>query len=165
MHCCFNILPASLQMCFGLDVTEEKKRAKLKSSQIELDLSKHAKSETNVVKILLLEWQEHIDQTNKIIHGHGFSKQELISFKPAVYDNLLTSMKFVLRGMGMLRINLANERNKEHARAILSCCQCLGKDQELLPFVALAFCALWSDRGIRFAAARGYEFELNDSAL
>lgn len=32
--------------------------------------------------------------------------------QPAVLDNLLTSMKFVLRGMGMLRINLANKNNK-----------------------------------------------------
>lgn len=69
----------------------------------------------------------------KIIYSHGFSKPELISFKvsstpcscmfqshhvacfdsqPAVLDNLLTSMKFVLQGMGMLRINLANKKNK-----------------------------------------------------
>lgn len=52
-----------------------------------------------------------------------------------------------------------------HARSILSCSQCLGEDQELLPFVAHAFCALWADTGVRAAAARGYEFELNDSAL
>ncbi|KAF7667963.1 hypothetical protein LDENG_00038430 [Lucifuga dentata] len=85
--------------------------------------------------------------------------------QPAVLDNLLTSMKFVLRGMGMLRINLANKKNKVHARSILSCVQCLGDDQELLPFVAHAFCALWADQGVRAATARGYEFELNDSAL
>lgn len=35
-----------------------------------------------------------------------------ISSQPAVLDNLLTSMKFVLHGMGALRINLANNRNK-----------------------------------------------------
>lgn len=39
-------------------------------------------------------------------------KRLLFSPKPAVLDNLLTSMKFVLRGMGMLRINLANKDNK-----------------------------------------------------
>lgn len=33
-------------------------------------------------------------------------------FQPAVLDNLLTSMKFVLHGMGVLRINLANSKNK-----------------------------------------------------
>ncbi|XP_070704622.1 guanine nucleotide-binding protein G(o) subunit alpha-like [Pempheris klunzingeri] len=173
MFCCLNLLPIPLQVCMGMclhqDVTEEGKKAKLQSSKIEQDLCEHARSEMNVVKILMLGATESGKSTLikqiKIIHSHGFSKQELISFKPAVLDNLLTSMKFVLRGMGMLRINLANKKHKMHARSILSCNQCLGDDQELLPFVAHAFCALWSDQGVRAAAARGYEFKLNDSAL
>ncbi|XP_036945286.1 guanine nucleotide-binding protein G(o) subunit alpha-like isoform X1 [Acanthopagrus latus] len=173
MFCCLNILPVPLQICMGVclhqDVTEEGKKAKLQSSKIEQDLCEHARTEMNVVKILMLGAGESGKSTLikqiKIIHSHGFSRQELLSFKPAVLDNLLTSMKFVLRGMGMLRVNLANKNNKMHARSILSCSQCLGDDQELLPFVAHAFCALWADQGVRAAAARGYEFELNDSAL
>ncbi|XP_040918435.1 guanine nucleotide-binding protein G(o) subunit alpha-like isoform X2 [Toxotes jaculatrix] len=173
MFCCLSILPVPLQICMGMclhqDITEEDKKAKVRSSKIEQDLCEHARTEMNVVKILMLGAAESGKSTLikqiKIIHSHGFSKQELISFKPAVLDNLLTSMKFVLRGMGMLRINLANKKNKMHARSILSCSQCLGDDQELLPFVAQSFCALWADQGVRAAAARGYEFELNDSAL
>ncbi|XP_078017606.1 guanine nucleotide-binding protein G(o) subunit alpha-like isoform X2 [Epinephelus lanceolatus] len=173
MFCCLHLLPVPLQICLGMclhqDITEEGKKAKLQSSKIEQDLCEQAKTETNVVKILMLGAAESGKSTLikqiKIIHSHGFSKQELSSFKPAVLDNLLTSMKFVLRGMGMLRINLANKKNKMHARSILSCNQCLGDDQELLPFVAHAVCTLWADQGVRAAAARGYEFELNDSAL
>ncbi|XP_018560127.1 LOW QUALITY PROTEIN: guanine nucleotide-binding protein G(o) subunit alpha-like [Lates calcarifer] len=173
MFCCLNILPVPLQICMGMclhqDITEEGKKAKLQSSKIEQDLCEHARTEMNVVKILMLGAAESGKSTLikqiKIIHSHGFSEQELISFKPAVLDNLLTSMKFVLQGMGMLRINLANKKNKVHARSILSCSQCLGDDQELLPFVAHAFCALWADQGVRVATARGYEFDLNDSAL
>lgn len=156
-------------MCLHQDITEEDKKAKMQSSKIEQDLCEHAKTEMNVVKILLLGAAESGKSTLikqiKIIHSHGFSTQELISFKPAVLDNLLTSMKFVLRGMGILRINLSNKSNKTHARSVLSCSQCLGEDQELLPFVAHALCALWSDQGVRAAASRGYEFELNDSAM
>ncbi|XP_074553073.1 guanine nucleotide-binding protein G(o) subunit alpha-like [Halichoeres trimaculatus] len=173
MFCCLNKLPVSLQICLGMclhqDITEEGKKAKMQSSKIEQDLCEHARTEMNVVKILLLGAAESGKSTLikqiKIIHSHGFSTQELISFKPAVLDNLLTSMKFVLRGMGILRINLNNKNNKTHARSVLSCSQCLGDDQELLPFVAHALCALWSDQGVRAAASRGYEFELNDSAL
>ncbi|KAI4822508.1 hypothetical protein KUCAC02_008051 [Chaenocephalus aceratus] len=171
MFCCLNILPVPLQVCMGLcpDITEEGKKAKLRSSKIEQDIFEHARTEMNVVKILMLGAAESGKSTLikqiKIIHSHGFSKQDLMSFKPAVLDNLLTSMKFVLRGMGMLRINLANKKNKMHARSILSCSQCLGNDDELLPFVAHAISALWADQGVRAAAARGYEFELNDSAL
>ncbi|XP_064866717.1 guanine nucleotide-binding protein G(o) subunit alpha-like isoform X2 [Oncorhynchus nerka] len=172
----FNILPAPLQMCVRSicihpvpDVTEDEKRAKIQSSNIERDLFEQAKLEVNVIKILLLGATESGKSTMvkqmKIIHSHGFSKPELISFKAAVLDNLLTSMKFVLRGMGLLRIHLANKKNKAHARSVLSCGQCLGEDGELLPFVALSFCALWADQGVKAAAARGYEFQLNDSAL
>ncbi|XP_055363789.1 guanine nucleotide binding protein (G protein) alpha v1 isoform X2 [Betta splendens] len=101
----------------------------------------------------------------KIIHSHGFNKQELISFKPAVLDNLLTSMKFVLHGMGVLRINLLNSRNKVHAHSVLSCGRCFDEDQVLFPFLSHALHCLWADTGVRAAAARGYEYELNDSAL
>ncbi|XP_041853559.1 guanine nucleotide-binding protein G(o) subunit alpha-like isoform X2 [Melanotaenia boesemani] len=170
MLCCLNTLPQPLQICMGMclqqDVTEEGKRAKLQNSKIEQDICEQAKAEKNVVKILMLEsGKSTVIKQMKIIYSCGFSKQELISFKPAVLDNLLTSMKIVLQGMGMLRINLANKKNKVHARSILSCSQCVGEDQELLPFVARAFFALWADHGVRTAAARGYEFELNDSAL
>ncbi|XP_068606433.1 guanine nucleotide-binding protein G(o) subunit alpha-like [Brachionichthys hirsutus] len=173
MDCCFKMLPAPLQVCMGMclhrDVTEESKKAKLQSFKIEQELCEHAKAEGNVKKMLMLGAAESGKTTLikqiKMIYSHGFSKQELLSFKPAALDNLLTSMKFVLRGMGILRINLANKKNKIHARSILSCTRCIGDDQELLPFVAHAFCALWSDQGVRTAAARGFEFDLNDSAL
>ncbi|KAM6957126.1 guanine nucleotide-binding protein G(o) subunit alpha-like [Aplochiton taeniatus] len=173
MFRCFNSLPTPLQICLGMclhqDVTEEAKKAKVQSIKIESVLSEQAKNERNVVKILMLGAAESGKSTLvkqiKIIHSRGFSKQELISFKPAVLDNLLMSMKCVLRGMGMLRIDLSNKNNKTHARSILSCSQCFGEDCELLPFVAHAFCALWADQGVRAAAARGFEFQLNDSAL
>uniref|UniRef100_A0A3Q4I2G5 Guanine nucleotide-binding protein G(o) subunit alpha-like n=1 Tax=Neolamprologus brichardi TaxID=32507 RepID=A0A3Q4I2G5_NEOBR len=103
-------------MCLHKDVAEEHKKAKVQSSKMERDLHKHASMENNVVKILTLGAPETgkstIVKQIKIIHNHGFSKQELISFKPAVLDNLLTSMKTVLQGMGTLRINLANKQNK-----------------------------------------------------
>ncbi|XP_005801496.3 guanine nucleotide-binding protein G(o) subunit alpha-like isoform X1 [Xiphophorus maculatus] len=173
MFRCLKMLPLSLKICMGMclqqDISEESKKAQIKSSTIEQDLCDHARAERNVIKILMLGVAESgkstIIRQMKIIHSRGFSSQELLSFKPAVLDNLLTSMKIVLQGMGKLRINLANNKNKIQARSILSCSQCLGDDQQLLPFVAQAFCALWADQGVRAAAARGYEYNLNDSAL
>ncbi|TWW59589.1 Guanine nucleotide-binding protein G(o) subunit alpha [Takifugu flavidus] len=155
-------------LCLGTELTEEKK-ARIRSAKIDRDLYEFAKMEMNVVKILLLGAAESGKSTlvkqMKIIHSHGFTKQELITFKPAVLDNLLTSMKFVLHGMGVLRINLANSRNKVHAHSVLSCGRCFDEDQVLLPFLSHAFSCLWSDEGVRSAVARGYEYELNDSAL
>ncbi|XP_039595439.1 guanine nucleotide binding protein (G protein) alpha v1 [Polypterus senegalus] len=155
--------------CLGSELTEEEKTAKNHSAKIDRDLYEYAKQELNIVKILMLGAAESGKSTlvkqMKIIHSHGFTKQELISFKPAVLDNLLTSMKFVLHGMGVLRVNLTNKKNKVHAHTILSCGRCVDEDQMLFPFIAHALCCLWADSGIRLAASRGYEYELNDSAL
>ncbi|XP_066509641.1 guanine nucleotide-binding protein G(o) subunit alpha-like [Hoplias malabaricus] len=156
-------------LCFSSEITEEGKRAKIHSAHIDRELYMFAKKEMNVVKILLLGAAESGKSTlvkqMKIIHSHGFTQQELTSFKPAVLDNLLTSMKFVLHGMGILRINLANSKNKVHAHTVLSCGRCFDEEQVLFPFIGHALCCLWADQGVRSAAARGYEYELNDSAL
>ncbi|XP_041820476.1 guanine nucleotide binding protein (G protein) alpha v1 isoform X3 [Chelmon rostratus] len=149
-------------LCLGTEITEEKK-ARIQSAKIDRDLYEYAKREMNVVKILLLGAAESGKSTlvkqMKIIHSNGFTKQELTSFKPAVLDNLLTSMKFVLHGMGVLRINLANNRNKVvHAHSVLSCGRCFDEDQVLFPFLSHALSCLWADQGVRAAAARGYDF-------
>ncbi|XP_048869153.1 guanine nucleotide binding protein (G protein) alpha v1 [Brienomyrus brachyistius] len=155
--------------CLGSELTDDEKNARTQSADIDKDLYELAKKEMNVVKILMLGAAESGKSTlvkqMKIIHSHGFTKQELTSFKPAVLDNLLTSMKFVLYGMGVLRINLANSKNKIHAHSVLSCGRCFDEDQTLFPFLARALRCLWADHGVRAAAARGYEYELNDSAL
>lgn len=41
-------------LCLGSEVTEEGKKAKIHSSQIDRDLYEYAKREMNVVKILML---------------------------------------------------------------------------------------------------------------
>ncbi|XP_031419997.1 guanine nucleotide binding protein (G protein) alpha v1 isoform X2 [Clupea harengus] len=128
----------ALRLCFRREVTEEEKVARSTSARIDRDLFEHAKLESHVVKILLLGAAESGKSTVvkqiKIIHSHGFSRRELISFK-------------------------------DHAQSVLACDWCTGKDAELLPFLAQAFCCLWADQGVRAAAARGYEYQLNDSAL
>ena len=52
-----------------------------------------------------------------------------------------------------------------HAHSVLSCGRSFDEDQVLLPFIGHALSCLWADPGVRAAAARGYEYELNDSAL
>ncbi|KAI4900568.1 hypothetical protein NFI96_026758 [Prochilodus magdalenae] len=159
----------SLRLCLRSRVSEKQKKACDRSARIDRELGEQGRQEMNVVKILLLGTPESGKSTlvkqMKIIYSRGFTKEELTSFKSAVLDNLLTSMKFVLHGMGVLRINLASRKNKAHAHSILSCVCCVGEDQELLPFVACALCSLWGDQGVRAAAARGHEYQLNDSAL
>lgn len=52
-----------------------------------------------------------------------------------------------------------------HAHSVLSCGRCFDEEQVLFPFLSHALSCLWADQGVRTAAARGYEYELNDSAL
>ncbi|XP_048467015.1 guanine nucleotide binding protein (G protein) alpha v1 [Rhincodon typus] len=155
-------------LCLGSESTAEERQARLRSEKIDRVLCEYAKQEQNVVKILLLGAAESGKSTlvkqMKIIHSHGFTEEELISFKPAVLDNLLSSMKFVLQGMGILRINLANPKNTIHAQTVLSCGRCFDEDYALFPFMSHALRFLWADQGVKLAASRGYEFELNDSA-
>ncbi|XP_035825013.1 guanine nucleotide-binding protein G(o) subunit alpha [Aplysia californica] len=154
-------------LCFSLD--QEEQKAKSRSDAIDHRLRKWAKDDENVINILLLGAAEGGKSTlvkqMKIIHHDGFSYEELMSFRPAVLENLLSSMKFVLSGMGLLRINLEKSNNKAYAHTILSC-QC-SYDEEflMLSHIYEALRHLWRDRGVRSAVARGYEYELNDSAI
>ncbi|XP_046990505.1 guanine nucleotide-binding protein G(o) subunit alpha-like [Schistocerca americana] len=153
--------------CLSLD--REGAKARTRSEEIDRQLAELAKQERNVIKILLLGAGESGKSTlvkqMKIIHSDGFTREELSSFRPTVMDNLLSSMKYVLSGMGLLRINLQSHKNKWHAQTILTSSSCFDKQFNVLPDVANALHELWADRGVRLAVARGYEYELNDSAL
>ncbi|RZF37881.1 hypothetical protein LSTR_LSTR009981 [Laodelphax striatellus] len=153
--------------CLTLDRDETK--ARRRSEQIDKQLGELARQQRNIIKILLLGAGESGKSTlvkqMKIIHSDGFTKDELCSFRPTVMDNLLSSMKYVLSGMGLLRINLQSAKNKGYAQTVLASPSCFDKSFNVLPGVAQALQALWQDRGVRLAVARGYEYELNDSAL
>nr|CAD7442207.1 unnamed protein product [Timema bartmani] len=206
--------------CLTLD--REESKARRRSEEIDKQLEELAKQERNVIKILLLDsvtgagesGKSTLVKQMKIIHSDGFTKEELRSFRPTVMDNLLSSMKYVLTGMGLLRINLQSAKNKvwytslivgfgyplqktrvpadltrsvphlklvlwnlpliprtehergvNHAYTVLASSTCFDKFFNILPGVAHALQALWQDRGVRLAVARGYEYELNDSAI
>lgn len=152
-----------------LSLEEQERRARLRSSQIDRQIAELARQERNVVKLLLLGAGESgkstIVKQMKIIHNDGFTEEELRSFRPTVLDNLLSSMKYVLIGMGMLKINLENPKNKTYVQTTLSCQCCFDENFAMLPLVSRALKNLWNDKGVRSAVARGYEYELNDSAL
>ncbi|XP_053393377.1 guanine nucleotide-binding protein G(o) subunit alpha-like isoform X1 [Mercenaria mercenaria] len=153
--------------CLSLDQEELKARAR--SAEIDRRIQTWAKEEGNTIKILLLGAAESGKSTlvkqMKIIHNEGFTFDELLAFKPAVLDNLVSSMKYVLTGMGLLRVNLENPKNRIHAQVILTCNNSFDHNKNMLPDVGRALKSLWHDKGIRTAVARGYEYELNDSAI
>ncbi|EEB16404.1 guanine nucleotide-binding protein G subunit alpha, putative [Pediculus humanus corporis] len=152
-----------------LTLNREEAAARRRSEEIDRQLAALAKQENHHIKILLLGAGESGKSTlvkqMKIIHSDGFAKEELLSFRPTVMDNLVASMKYVLSGMGLLRINLESAKNKIYAQTILSNDTCFNADFQMLPSVSEALQTLWNDKGVKLAVARGYEFQLNDSAL
>ena len=54
---------------------------------------------------------------------------------------------------------------QSNAQVILSCQCCYDDALVMLPAVAVALQQLWKDAGVRRAVSRGYEYELNDSAI
>jgi len=143
--------------------------ARRRSDEIDKQLDLLSKERPRILKILLLGAAESGKSTlvkqMKIIHSDGFTYGELCAFRPTVLDNLLASMKYVLTGMGLLRINLEHSSNKTYAKIILASPSCFDMEFKIIDKVRLALKILWKDRGIRLAVSRGYDYELNDSAL
>lgn len=143
--------------------------ARRRSDEIDKQLDALARERPRIIKILLLGAGESGKSTlvkqMKIIHTDGFSLSELCAFRPTVLDNLLASMKYVLTGMGLLRINLEHSANRTHAETVLASPSCFDMEFRIVDRVRQALRVLWKDRGIRLAVARGYDYELNDSAM
>uniref|UniRef100_A0A672Y485 Guanine nucleotide-binding protein G(o) subunit alpha-like n=1 Tax=Sphaeramia orbicularis TaxID=375764 RepID=A0A672Y485_9TELE len=125
-------------LCLGTEVTEEEKKARTHSAKIDRDLYEYAKREMNVVKILLLGAAES-------------GKSTLVKQMKIIHSNGFTKQEL--------------SSFKVHAHSVLSCGRCFDEEQVLFPFLSHALSCLWADQGVRAAATRGYEYELNDSAL
>jgi len=48
---------------------------------------------------------------------------------------------------------------------ILTCDHSLDHNRNIMAELSHALKSLWRDKGVRTAVARGYEYELNDSAI
>lgn len=147
-------------------MSAEDKEAAAKSAAIDRQLAAEQEVQARTVKLLLLGAGESGKSTlvkqMKIIHGDGYTQEELRSYKPTICDNLVHSMRAVLEAMGMLKINLGDQANRVHVKEILSY---MAPDPNGLPQqVALAIAELWKDEGVQECYRRSNEFQLNDSA-
>ena len=110
-----------LSSCTGNN--PEKREAKLRSAKIDRELQLSASED--IVKLLLLGAGESGKSTfvkqMKIIHGDGYSTDELNSFTSIIHGNLLTSMVEVIKAMDKLNITLHNPSNQICASKIINC--------------------------------------------
>ena len=84
----------------------------------------------------------------KIIHGDGFTQEELRSYRPTIADNLVHSMRAVLEAMGSLYIDLGDQGNRVHAKAVLTYVES-GSQGQLTPELTAALKSLWADSGVQ----------------
>lgn len=141
--------------------------AAARSQAIDRQLDAQRAEMARTVRLLLLGAGESGKSTlvkqMKIIHGDGYTPEELASYKPTVCDNLVHSMRAVLEAMGALRIDLGDQGNRIHVKTLLNFVE-LGAAGELSPELSAAIAALWADSGVQTCFRRSNEYQLNDSA-
>ena len=140
-----------------------KRQAKFHSNKLDKELKADARE--CIVKLLLLGAGESGKSTfvkqMKIIHGDGYSTDELNSFTSIIHDNLLTSMVQVIKAMDKLNILLQNPSNQVHASKITNFPKPLGN---IPSEIAETMRLLWQDNGFQECLKHAVEYQLSDSA-
>ncbi|KAI2796753.1 Guanine nucleotide-binding protein subunit alpha-13 [Blomia tropicalis] len=139
------------------------------SRKVGCGLNSYQDEKCNIFKILILGTGESGKSTlvkqMKIIHNEGYSEDEILQFRPIILDNLVSSMKYVVTGMRLLDISFQHANNKNLAKKLIVCDKYFDEDIILFPHLEKSLKTLWNDTGVKEAVARGFEYELNDSAL
>eukprot|EP01114_Cavostelium_apophysatum_P008355 TRINITY_DN2077_c0_g1_i1.p1 TRINITY_DN2077_c0_g1~~TRINITY_DN2077_c0_g1_i1.p1 ORF type:complete len:354 (-),score=138.25 TRINITY_DN2077_c0_g1_i1:71-1132(-) len=140
-----------------------KKENDEKNKEITIMLREEKKRLDSEVKLLLLGAGESgkstIAKQMKIIHLSGFTKEECLTYKSIIYNNVIGSMKML--------IHAANEKGLPiNQRAIAD--KFVNDPNYFTGYITKTIAsdvkALWTDPGIQKAYQRQSEFQLNDSA-
>ena len=133
------------------------------SDRIDKELLASAKE--TVVKLLLLGAGDSGKSTfvkqMKIIHGDGYSTDELNSFKGIIHNNLFASTVEVIKAMDKLNITLHNPSNQGHASKIASFPTPL---QQIPAEIGEKMKLLWQDNGFQECLKHAVEYQLSNSA-
>ena len=144
------------------------RNARRLSDRISKDLLASAKENENVVKLLLLGGGESGKSTfvkqMKIIHGDGYSIDELNSFISIIHDNLLTSMVQVIKAMDKLNITLHNPSSQAYASKIINFPTPLEHGMMIPSEIGEKIKVLWQDDGFQECLKHAVEYQLSDSA-
>ena len=142
----------------------ESREAKLQSDKIDKELLESGRELT--VKLLLLGAGESGKSTfvkqMKIIHGDGYSINELKKFVSIIQSNLRTSMVEVIKAMDKLNITLRHSSHQTSVSKIIN----LPTSLENIPSeIGEKMILLWQDDGFQECLKHAVEYQLSDSAL
>ena len=140
------------------------REAKLHSDRIDRQLQASARQ--HIVKLLLLGAGESGKSTfvkqMKIIHGDGYSIDELNSFISIIHGNLLTSMVQVIKAMDKLNITLHNPSSQVYASKIINFPTPLEHGMMIPSEIGEKMKLLWQDDGFQKCLKHAVEYELSD---
>ncbi len=99
----------------------------------------------------------------KLIHSEGYTQDEKIMFKEAIFSNILDAMRSLIDALGTLNIPLGNPDNGKYIEAIKTA-GCLVDEPDFPQELVTAIKALWNDEGVKQCYQRANEFQIIDSA-
>ena len=141
--------------------------AKLLNAKIDRELTASARESEKVAKLLLLGVGESgkstIVKQMKIIHGDGYSNDELNNYKTIIHSNLLTSMIQVITALEKLNIQLQDPSNQANATEIVKNSPSLEPGTVIPLDVGEKMKLLLKDGGFQECLKRTSEYYLNDS--
>ena len=145
-------------------MSDEDRNARNRSKKIDKQLKKEKLTYRRTVKVLLLGSGESGKSTflkqMRILHGKEWVDQELKSFKPIIYGNLVKGMKVLIDARDKLYIPWGDENNVKHANQVFSYDNSTKLDESSFLQYSAALIELWKDSGIRAAFDRRREFQL-----
>lgn len=152
----------------GNCASTEDKEAKARSDAIDRDIEVDSRRYRKECKILLLGSGESgkstIVKQMKIIHQSGFSKDELASFRPIIYKNVLDSAQAIVLAMRKLGVDCELPANRQNTDRIINYTVEPSSSFSLSEEIAQAIHDVWRDPVIPRVMDHSSEFYLMDSA-
>ncbi|KAG2186013.1 hypothetical protein INT43_002451 [Umbelopsis isabellina] len=152
----------------GVCLSTDEKHDRDRSQKIDRQLEEDNKRLKRECKILLLGSGESgkstIVKQMKIIHQNGYNKEELFTWRPTVYKNVVDSIKTLVAAAIKLKIDFADPQNRDYAHDVLDF-TIANITSPLTPHIVEAIVCLWNDPAIAQVLDRnGSNFYLMDSA-
>ncbi|KAF8839818.1 G-protein alpha subunit [Paxillus ammoniavirescens] len=143
-------------------------KAKAKSDAIDRQIEGDSREFRKECKILLLGLEESgkstIVKQMKIAHQSGLTDDELMTFRPTIYGNLLDSAQAIVLAMRKINVECVDPVNRLNTDQILDYSVEATPSFVFSAVIAQAIYQLWLDPSIATLMDHGSEFYLMDSA-
>ncbi|TQS33135.1 hypothetical protein Golomagni_06529 [Golovinomyces magnicellulatus] len=150
-------------MCFGTRKTD---KGEARSRELDRAIRQDERRMAREVKLLLLGAGESGKSTilkqMKLIYSQGFTKNERLDWKPVVFSNIVQSFRTISEAMTELNFEFDNPDNEKFMAHILVEHE-ISPEEKLPQDYLEPIKALWQDKGVKAAIAKGNEYALHDN--